>query len=138
MAAELMIWTLRAVLVIGGLWIAGHHHCVANYITKAPHFIKALMLPAVTASGVGMAICGVMGNLYIGAVFGTVAAVTMSIVSFAVWRSGVYVSKQLARAYEVRRRQNAFFLQWVSQGAELGDILTDEGQQELKRKRVTR
>lgn len=138
MAAELMIWTLRAVLVIGGLWIAGHHHCVANYITKAPHFIKALMLPAVTASGVGMAVCGAMGNVYIGAVFGTVAAVTMSIVSFAVWRSGVYVSKQLARAYEVRRRQNAFFRQWVLQGTELGDILTDEGQQELKRKRVTR
>ena len=137
MAAELMIWIFRAVLVIGGLWIAGHHHCVANYITKAPHFIKALMLPMVTASGVGMAICGVMGNVYIGAVFGTVAAVTMSIVSFSVWRSGVYVSKQFARAYEVRRRQNAFFRQWVSEGAELGDILTDEGQQEIKRKGVT-
>lgn len=137
MAAELMVWTLRAVLVIGGLWIAGHYHCMANYITKGPHFIKGLMLPAVTASGVGMAVCGAMGNLYIGALFGTVAAVTMSIVSFAVWRSGMYVSKQLARAYEVRRRQNAFFRQWVSQGAELGDILTDEGQQELKRKGVT-
>lgn len=137
MAAELMVWALRVVLVVGGLWIAGHHHCVANYITKAPHIVKALMLPAVTASGVGMAICGVMGNLYIGAVFGTVAAVSMSIVSFAVWRSGMYVSKQLARAYEVRRRQNAFFRQWVSQGAELGDILTDEGQQEIKRNGVT-
>lgn len=137
MAAELMIWALRVVLVIGGLWIAGHHHCVANYITKAPHFIKGLMLPLVTASGVGMAVCGAMGNLYIGAVFGTVAAVTMSIVSSAVWRSGMYLSKQLARAYEVRRRQNAFFRQWVSQGAELGDILTDEGQQEMKRKGVT-
>lgn len=137
MAAELMIWIFRAVLVVGGLWIAGHYHCMANYVTKAPHFIKGLMLPLVTASGVGMAICGAVGNVYIGAVFGTSAAVSMSIVSFAVWRSGVYVSKQLARAYEVRRRQNAFFRQWVSQGAELGDILTDEGQQELKRKGVT-
>lgn len=137
MAAELMIWALRVVLVIGGLWIAGHHHCVANYITKAPHFIKALMLPAVTASGVGMAVCGLMGNLYVGALFGTLAAVTMSIVSFSVWRSGVYISNQLARAYEVRRRQNAYFRQWVSQGEELGDILTDEGQQEMKRKGVT-
>lgn len=84
MDAELMIWTLRAVLVIGGLWIAGHHHCVANYITKAPHFIKALMLPAVTASGVGMAVSGFWGYMEFGAVFGAVAAVTMSIVSFAV------------------------------------------------------
>lgn len=137
MAAELMIWALRVVLVIGGLWIAGHHHCVANYITKAPHFIKALMLPAVTASGVGMAVCGAMGNLYVGALFGTLAAVTMSIVSYVVWRSGMYVSKQLARAYDVRRMQNAYFRQWVSQGAELGDILTDEGHQEIKGKGMT-
>ena len=136
MAAELMIWMFRAVLVIGGLWIAGHHHCVANYITKAPHFIKALMLPAVTASGVGMAVCGAVGNVYVGAVFGTSAAVAMSIVSFSVWRSGLYVSRQLARAYDVRRRHKAIINDIVARGTDMADILTMEGEEEARRKGV--
>lgn len=136
MANELLIWGFRALLLIGGLWIAGHHHCMANYVTKAPHYVKALLLPAITASGVGMAICAVMGNVWVGAVFGTMSAVLMSIVSFTVWRSGLYVSRQLARAYDVRRRHKAIINDIVARGTDMADILTVDGEEEARRKGV--
>lgn len=136
MVNELMIWAFRALLLVGGLWIAGHHHCMANYITKAPHFVKGLLLPAITGSGVGMAICGLMGNVWVGAVFGTASAVLMSVVSFAVWRSGLYVSRQLARAYDVRRRHKAIINDIVARGTDMADILTESGEEEARRKGV--
>jgi hypothetical protein len=105
-ALSLTEYALRVWLLVTGLLVAGHYHCMANYIKKAPHFVRALALPAITGAGVGMAVCALWGSTLQGAMFGAAAAGLMAIINLAAWGAGAYVSEQLERAAEVREQIN--------------------------------
>ena len=99
-------YAIRVWLLVTGLLVAGHYHCMANYIKRAPHFVRALALPAITGAGVGMAVCALMGSTMQGAMFGAAAAGLMAVINLAAWGAGAYVSEQLERAAEVREQIN--------------------------------
>lgn len=95
---------VRGVLIVAGLVIAGHYLAMANCMKKAPHFVKILLLPAITGTGVGMAYCGWAGLEFYGALLGTVSAFCMTCLNLAAWHSGAYVSEQFNRAAKIRER----------------------------------
>jgi hypothetical protein len=95
---------LRVWLVVAGLIIAGHYHAMANYIRRAPHLVRGILLPAITGASVGMAYCGVVGMTFHGAMLGTLSAGLMSAINLAAWSSGAYVSEQFERAARIRAR----------------------------------
>lgn len=93
---------LRLFLFVTGVLIAGHYLLMANFMQRAPHFVKAVALPVLTASGVGMVACAFSGALSMGLIFGSLAAGFMVAVNVAAWSAGAYVSEQFDRAAEVR------------------------------------
>lgn len=93
---------LRVWLVVAGLLVAGHYHCMANFIGRAPHAVRALVLPSISGAGIGMAFCGAVGATLQGALFGAAAAGLMAVINLAAWGAGAYVSAQLERAAEMR------------------------------------
>lgn len=93
---------LRVFLFLAGALIAGHYLLMANFMRRAPHAVKAVALPVLTASGVGMAACAFSGAVHMGLLFGTLAAGLMVAVNLAAWVAGAYVSDQFERAAEVR------------------------------------
>lgn len=103
---------LRVWLVVTGLLVAGHYHAMAAATGRAPFFIKFMLLPLLTASGVGMVWAGGMGQLAMGALFAIGAAGLMVGVNLAVWASGAYVSAQFERAAamkdQIAREGNVF------------------------------
>lgn len=117
---------LRVLLFIGGSAIAAHYLLMANYMRRAPHSVKALALPALTASGVGMAVCAASGAVNMGLIFGTLASALMVFVNLAAWAAGAYVSAQFERAAEVReqiRREGWAFVRKFDQFTDVASVL---------------
>jgi hypothetical protein len=117
---------VRVLLFVGGLAIAVHYLLMANFMARAPHSIKAIALPAITASGVGMAACALSGALHMGLLFGTLAAGVMVGVNLAAWAAGAYVSNQFQRAAEVRdqiKRDGWAFVRSYDQLADAARVL---------------
>lgn len=120
---------LRAWLIVTGLLVAGHYHCMANFLGRAPHLIRALALPTVTGAGIGMAFCGAVGATLQGALFGAAAAGLMAGINLAAWGAGAYVSAQLERAAEVRaqiKRDGWAFVRQFDQLAETARALDSD------------
>ena len=120
---------LRVFLFLAGALIAGHYLLMANFMQRAPHSIKALALPALTASGVGMAACAFSGAVHMGLIFGTVASGLMVFVNLAAWAAGAYVSEQFERAAEVREQINRdgwVFVRQYDQVAEAARVLDSD------------
>lgn len=120
----------RVLLFVSGCAAAVHYMLMANFMRRAPHVVKALALPALTASGVGMAVCAVINEVAMGMTFGTVAAGLMVFVNLAAWQAGAYVSSQFDRAAQVRdqiRRDGWVFVRQFDQMAEVAGMLDAEG-----------
>ena len=95
---------ISGVLVVFGVTVATHYHAMANFMRRAPHFVKLLLLPLITGAGVGMAYCGWVGSNFQGALFGTLCAGSMTVVNLAAWRSGAYVSDKFDKAARLRKK----------------------------------
>lgn len=126
---------LRVFLFIAGAAIAGHYLLMANFMQRAPHSVKAVALPALTASGVGMAACAFSGAVHMGLLFGTLASGLMVFVNLAAWAAGAYVSEQFERAAEVReqiRREGWAFVRKFDQFTDVAS-LAESHQREKER-----
>lgn len=141
-----MEWVFRALLIVGGLASAGFFHCSANFLTAAPHTVKALVLPIITGCGVGMAFFGFRGDVVAGALVSVVQVSAVLTLWFVAWEAGAQISKVFARQAEIRRmaieRTNQI-MNPVYGGAELvledqPEVLTPSGRAEveLQNKRV--
>ena len=75
-----------------GFGIAAHYHLMGNCITRAPHFVRAILLPVATAGGVGMICCAVTGNLLGGLLASGIAVAAVILVNIAAWDAGVIVT----------------------------------------------
>jgi hypothetical protein len=124
----------RLYLIGAGLAVAVHFHCMANFLTQAPHLVKALLVPAATAAGVGMAMSGAFGSISYGMMFGAAAAGAMAGIHIAAWSAGAYVSEQFARAARMRQNTTRFMREMCDPARDLSDILTDSGIREVKAK----
>lgn len=98
-----MEWTFRALLIIGGLSSAGFFHCSANFLTAAPHTVKAIVLPIITGCGVGMAFFGITGNVIAGALVSIVQVTAVLTLWFVAWEAGAHISKVFARQAAMKR-----------------------------------
>lgn len=82
----------RLLMLVAGLGIAAHYHLMANFITRAPHFVRAVLLPVATAGGVGMIACAATGNLIGGLVATEIAVSAVILVNLAAWDAGMHAS----------------------------------------------
>lgn len=116
--AALCVW-----LVVAGLAVAVHYHCMANFITKAPHWVRGVVLPVLTAAGVGMVWAGLSGNVPTGALFALLAAGLMPAVHLAAWAAGAYVAEQFERAERLKRQRYAFLRDAVDGATDMAKFL---------------
>jgi len=127
---------LRVVLFGSGVAIAAHYMLMANFMKRAPHAIKAVALPAITASGVGMAVCSVIGEVHLGLIGGTIAAWLMVFVNLSAWAAGAYVSDKFEKAAQIREQINRdgwVFVKQFDQIAEAAKILDDDCEKQKAR-----
>lgn len=82
----------RLLMLAAGFGIAAHYHLMANFITRAPHFVRAFLLPVATAGGVGMIACAVTGNLLGGLLASEIAVSAVILVNLAAWDAGMHAS----------------------------------------------
>jgi len=45
---------LRCVLIVTGLWVAGHHFAAATALKRAPKCVKLALMPLTVGAGIGM------------------------------------------------------------------------------------
>lgn len=127
---------LRGLFVVCGLVLAGHHLAAAAAMKRAPHLVKAFSLPLTTMSGVGMAVLAVIygSGAALWACFP--AIVGTLITELRMWQAGAYISAAFEREAEVRecaRRRLNIFINDAMAAQEMGDILTQSGQEEMRR-----
>jgi hypothetical protein len=128
---------LRVTLFLTGAWVAGHYLCAGNFLKKAPHYIKALLMPCTVVSGVGMSWAAWHHGSGVAMLFSVPAVICMSISEASVWRAGAYISAAFdlqenikeasARSLRMSLRLAKDGVSYVTEG-----IVTDSGLQELQ------
>ena len=118
--------TLRAWLILTGLFVAGHYHCMANFSGRAPWIIKYAVLAATTFAGVGMAVAGAAGMFNEAAYFSFAAVGLMVTINLAAFASGAYVSEQFERADRMKRYRKAFLRDAVNGSEDLARLLEQD------------
>lgn len=88
---------MRALCVVAGIASAAHYHCMANFVTKAPHFCKLFVLPGVTGSSVGLVYSALKDEWHLMLLFSVYALCFLIAMNLIVWNSGAHVAKHLAR-----------------------------------------
>lgn len=91
-----------------GLALAMHIFYAAELLGKAPHYLKALLMPVTVASGVMMMWAGVWGNFVIGGVAAMIGCAGSTGIMLSAWASGAYISRtfqQMADLKAMNQRQ---------------------------------
>jgi hypothetical protein len=124
--------SLRIVLFVTGLWVAGHHFCASNALQRAPVLVKMALMPATVASGVGMAWASAFSGSGLALLFALPAVVLMSITEALVWRAGLYISAAFERQAEMRQREREGFNRMMNYTTapayDLADLVSKSGQ----------
>lgn len=97
---------LRFVQLGAGLAVTLHYMWMANYITRAPHYVRALLLPMTTGAGVGLIVASISGDTHWAAIFSTAACGSMAALQVAAWAAGAHVSKEFERLHQARAEAN--------------------------------
>jgi hypothetical protein len=113
MTHDLIEGLLRAGLFLVGLGVVIHYQLISNFITAAPHWIKALALPLCTGGGIGMIYCAFNGAVLPGLGFALWSCAAVMAVQLEAWREGVHVSEQFAKAAQFKRNKAAMIRDWV-------------------------
>ena len=124
--AHLADVALSAWLIITGVFVAGHYHCMANFSGRAPVFIKYAVLPATTFAGVGMVVSGAVGMFNEAAYFSFAAVGLMVTINLAAFASGAYVSEQFERADRMKRYRAHFLREAVNGSEDLARLLEQD------------
>ena len=98
---EPLFWmeNLARLLMLGaGFGVAAHYHLMSNFITRAPHVVRAVLLPVATAGGVGMIACATTGNMLGGLLSSGVAVSAVILVNLAAWGAGMHASQAFEAA----------------------------------------
>lgn len=101
--AEFIDTFLRLWLIMFGLLVAGHYHCMANFITLSPAWVK-LLAGVTTAAGTGMVVCGYTGDIGNGALFSMLVTGPMAAIQLGAWAAGARVSEQFLTATLVKQQ----------------------------------
>jgi hypothetical protein len=118
---------MRVLMVATGLLVAGHYHCMANFISRAPHTVRLLLVCA-SAAGVGMAATAVLGTVLQAAYFAVAASACMVLINLAAFAAGAYVSEQFARADRMKRNRQMFMREAVDGAVDMARFLDAESQ----------
>lgn len=93
----------RGLILAAGIGVFVHYFLMANFMQRAPHLVRAVLLPLSTFGGVGMFICGLTGNMLGGLLSSGLAVSAVIAVNLAAWSVGSHVSS----AFEERARTDA-------------------------------
>jgi len=106
---EQMEIVLRVVMFLSGAWVAGHHFLASNALTKAPHKVKLVLMPATVICGIGICHGAWFYGSGVAILWCAPAVVFMSTTEFMVWRAGAFISTAFAQQEEIREaRQRSF------------------------------
>jgi hypothetical protein len=100
---------LRVVLFLSGAWVAGHHFLASNALTKAPHKVKLLLMPATVICGIGMCHGAWFYGSGVAILWCAPAVVFMSTTEFMVWRAGAFISTAFAQQEEIKEARRRDF-----------------------------
>lgn len=95
---------LRGVMFFAGLGVSAHHLAAAAALKRAPHIVKGLSMPLTVASGVGMVVMAVVGNVPAALQCALGMVIGMGITEIMVWRAGAFISHELDRQAEIHER----------------------------------
>ena len=83
----------RVLLVVAGAGVSVHFFLIANFLQRAPHWLRLVVLPAAVAGGVGMVFCGITGRCDAGALLAaSLATAAIVTIDLANWVRGYSVS----------------------------------------------
>lgn len=88
---------LRCVLIVTGLWVAGHHFAAATAFKRAPKFAKIVLMPLTVGSGIGMVWAAVYFGSGVALLFSLPALVCICIRDKMIWSSGEHISAAFDR-----------------------------------------
>lgn len=133
MVVELVLQTTRVLLVVAGVGVFAHYLLMANFMQRAPWWVKSMALPVATFGGVGMVFCGVTGSFLGGAMASTVAMSAVIAINLAAWSNGAHVSVLFERQAQARdlAKVRGLMREFRHEVEEISDLLTDSGLQEL-------
>lgn len=128
---------LRVILFLTGAWVAGHYLCAGNALRKAPHYVKAILMPITVMSGVGMSWAAWFHGSGVAVLFSVPAVICMSCAEALVWRAGAYISDAFdlqARVQEATERGVQLSLNMARHSVKYvtDGIVTESGAQELQ------
>ena len=107
---DLLDWAARAFVAGVGLVMLAHFVAMANYLKRAPHVVRFVLLPALSGLGMWLLGSGVNGALYPALyVAGSCAAVVA--LYLIAWAEGAHVSEtfeQRARERDMERMRYAW------------------------------
>lgn len=128
---------LRVILFLTGAWVAGHYLCAGNALRKAPHYVKAILMPITVMSGVGMSWAAWFHGSGVAVLFSVPAVICMSCAEALVWRAGAYISDAFdlqARVREATERGVQLSLNMARHSVDYvtEGIVTHSGAKELQ------
>ncbi len=131
---------LRVVLILTGIAGVLHYFLMCKAMEEADHWAR---VGAAVVAGAGMVamVCGAMGYLATGAVFGTLSWAATTALQIAVWGQGIFVRDQLNRIHAMKKAakqareeaynvyRNDLTVPWYS----VSDLVTPSGFEEVKK-----
>jgi len=131
---------LRSVLILTGIAGVLHYFLMCKAMEEADHWAR---VGAAVVAGLGMVamVCGIMGYLATGAVFGTLSWAATTTLQIVVWGQGIFVRDQLNRIHAMkqaakRARQEAYNVYRTDLTAPwyaVRDLVTPSGFEEVQK-----
>jgi hypothetical protein len=102
--SELLDWIARAFVSGVGLVMLAHFVAMANYLKRAPHVVRFVLLPALSGLGMWLLGSGVNGALYpaLYVAAGCAAVVALYLIA---WSEGAHVSEAFEQRASERDMQ---------------------------------
>jgi cytochrome c oxidase assembly factor CtaG len=90
----------QAMMIVCGLAVSIHYFLVANFVTKAPKWVKIIVLPMCVGAGLGMVYCAIKSRTDVGLFFSLWGLTSVMVVHLEAWRRGYCISRQFSKTYK--------------------------------------
>lgn len=124
----------RLLLLASGFGVAVHYHLMANFMQRAPAWVKAVALPLATAGGVGMIVCAASASILGGVLSSGVAMCAVVSINLGAWANGAHVSALFERQAQERdlSKVRGLMNEFRRDVEDVADLLTPSGWNELE------
>lgn len=96
----------QVVAFVVGATLAMHVFYAAELMQRAPHYVKAVLMPLAVSSGVTLMWAAVWGNFVVGGIAALGCAFSAVAIMMAAWGNGNYLSRTFQQAHDLRAMTN--------------------------------